>query len=120
MSDRSFKHHLSPQEIARRQRWVAVGVAVLAILLVGTWLVTLPSRISGYSPDHTWNAWWGKSPDTKYIDVNELMKEQNDSTKAVQEMLHALTASSTKAQVAATSTAMLSTSTLNILKQKIK
>ncbi len=125
MSQRSFTPHLPPHELARRQRWIAVGVSVLAFLLVATWLVTLPSRLTGDLPGHTWDTWWGKAPAATYINVEDYTKDDNTQAtlQKTLQMLQARTATSTPTSTAAvttTSSAALSTSTLNFLKKNIK
>lgn len=41
----TIRPHLSAEELARRQRWVAVGVGIIALLMVSLWISTLPGRV---------------------------------------------------------------------------
>lgn len=105
MSQSPLRPHLSPQEVARRQRWVAVGVTVLALLLIGIWVATLPGRITGITGTNaTWRLLLGEVPQANYIDTDKLInpearqKEQEEFMKALDSIL------STTSTAAATTT----------------
>lgn len=68
-------HELSPEEISRRQRWVAVGVVVLVALLIVTWFATLPGRISSLTGgDTSTQKMFGEIPQANFIDTDEILK----------------------------------------------
>lgn len=104
-----LRPHLHPQEIARRQRWVAVGVTILTLLLVVTWLVTLPSRFSQNSgPRIGWRTLvGGDMPKTSFIDTEAILnspeRKQHDAEllQAITDMMQSATST---AEVAATTT----------------
>lgn len=74
MAHSPLRPHLHPEELARRQRWVAVGVTILTILLVVTWFLTLPGRISQASGEATgWKSFFGDVPKTSFIDADALI-----------------------------------------------
>lgn len=110
---RTLKQHSSPQELARRQHWITIGVIILSLLLVGTWLVTLPMRISGLSAADTARSWWGEKPKTTYLDIDALMQKTEDKNAELTETMK-------KLQEQSASTTPLTTSTINFLKQNIK
>ncbi|OGH60929.1 MAG: hypothetical protein A2848_00040 [Candidatus Magasanikbacteria bacterium RIFCSPHIGHO2_01_FULL_50_8] len=84
MASHQLRPHLAPQEIARRQRWVAVGVVILAFLLVATWFATLPSRISNATDSSlSWQSLVGEVPKTNFIDADKLI---NNETRAQNEI----------------------------------
>lgn len=108
MSNSPLRPHLHPQEIARRQRWVAVGVTILTILLIATWVVTLPARISKSTGSNTgWRAILGEVPQGTFIDsdsiINSDERKKNDDT-LLKSVVNALDAASSTAAVAATTT----------------
>lgn len=118
MANSPLRPHLHPQEIARRQRWVAVGVTILTLLLVVTWLVTLPARISQKSgPQTGWRSLIGGTmPKSSFIDTEAIIN--NDARKKQDaELLEAVTSALqpvvTEAPVAitATTTPAVTTST---------
>lgn len=125
MSQSPLRPPLTPQEVARRQRWVAVGVTILAILLIGIWVATLPGRITNITGTNaTWRMLLGEVPQTNYIDTDKLInpearqKEQEEFMKVLDSILTAtstaaatttVSAPSSTPVTAATSTAATST-----------
>lgn len=102
---------MHPEVIARRQRWVAVGVTILTLLLIVTWIVTLPARISKTtSNDSTgWRAILGDVPKGNLIDAEALInsperKEQDAALlQSVTQVLNS-TATTTPDVLTATTT----------------
>lgn len=94
MATNPLRPHMHPQEIARRQRWVAVGVTILGLLLVVTWIITLPERLSQAKGD---TGLLGTIPQSTFIDsetaINgEVRKEQEAALlQAVNELTAAAT-----------------------------
>lgn len=93
MAHSPLRPHLHPEELARRQRWVAVGVTILTLLLVVLWFLTLPGRISQASGEATGlKSLFGDVPKTSFIDADALInnaarKEQDDKImKAVTDL----------------------------------
>lgn len=102
MSNAPLQHPLSPQEIARRQRWVAVGVTILAILMIATWLITLPYRFGKTSQDGFFSSLVGnKTSDVNYIDVDSVLNsekreiEREEMLQQINSILESNTATST-------------------------
>ncbi len=91
MENSPLRPHLHPEEIARRQRWVAVGVTVLTLLLIVTWAMTLPARIGQSSGrgGSGWRAIFGEMPPTKFVDT-EILTDTATQTKNNTEILTAI------------------------------
>ncbi len=110
MSHSPLRPHLHPQEIARRQRWVVVGVTILTILLVATWLVTLQNRISQAPGEQFgWRMFLGTVPKSSFIDTDAIInnntrkQQDNELLQAVAGLLQPTT-STAEIVVASTST----------------
>lgn len=111
MSDTPLHHPLTPQEIARRQRWVVVGVTILTILLIGIWITTLPNRLSGGKKGSLFTSIIGEMPEADYIDPNAILQpevreqERAEMLEAINQILTATsTAETTTSTTAATTT----------------
>lgn len=118
MAHSPLRPHLHPEELARRQRWVAVGVTILTILLIVTWFITLPGRISEASGNNKtgWKSLFGDVPKSSFIDADALINNpvrQEQDAKIMQAVID-LTTSSTPTvatETAATTTEPIATST---------
>lgn len=109
MANSPLRPHLHPEELARRQRWVAVGVTILTILLVVTWFLTLPGRISQASNDQKgWKSFFGEVPKSSFIDADALI---NSPTRVEYNAKIMQTVIDLDAAATATSTQELATST---------
>lgn len=116
MSDSSLRPHLPPEEIARRQRWVIVGVAVLSLLLVATWLYGLPSRLGAMIGSSS--SVFGDIPQANYIDAKEYIGTAIDDQQA-KKIIESLQKTDA-ARGTAVAAQPLSTSTLELMKKKLK
>ena len=107
MSNSPLRPHLHPHIIAKRQRWVAVGVTILTLLLIATWTMTLPARISKSTGGSAgWRAILGDVPQSSLINTDSIINsqtrtEQNEQLlNSVVQALH--TATSTPAPTTTT------------------
>ncbi len=64
--------HLTAQELARRQRWIFVGVAIIALLLVGIWMSALPNRFRAVTKNGI-SGVAGQLPERGYIDIDKML-----------------------------------------------
>lgn len=69
----SIRPHLSAQELARRQRWVAVGVGIIALLMISLWVSTLPGRIRTLGGNGVSGVIGAQQPTGQYIDIDNLI-----------------------------------------------
>ncbi len=126
-----MKPHLPPHELARRQRWVAVGATILGFLIVATWLVSLPGRLPLLAPSKMWDSILGRSSmqESKYIDPKILGDDSENQLNAVINQIQtyhdaqitaSTTASTTTPTTSATSTKNSNAATLELLKKKLK
>lgn len=125
MSHPLLHPNLPSHEIARRQRWAAVGVTLLGILLFATWLASLPARFGGGTGWSSWDALFGKLPEqTATIDINNALNFEGEDVqlKQVVNNLKELSAAQKELNSVQTTAASssLSTSTIEILKSKLK
>jgi len=107
MATNPLRPHMHPQEIARRQRWVAVGVTILGLLLVVTWIITLPERLSQAKGGSNL---MGTIPESSFIDADTVMN--GDVRKAQEEellqVINELTTVSTSTPVTTATTTPIS------------
>lgn len=117
MAHSPLRPHLHPEELARRQRWVAVGVTILTILLVVTWFLTLPGRISQASNDQKgWKSFFGEVPKSSFIDAEALINNPARQEREAQMMqavndLNTIAPTSTPAVITTTTTPPVATTT---------
>ncbi len=120
MAHSPLRPHLHPEELARRQRWVAVGVTILTILLVVTWFITLPGRISQASGDEKgWKSFFGEVPKSSFIDADALINNPARQEQEAQMMqavnnLNALAPTSTPEVITTTTPPVATTTPISV------
>lgn len=113
-----FSHRLPAHEVARRQRWVAVGVTILIILILVLWIASLPARIGGAGNSFA-NFFSRTTKPAQYVSEDVLNtdtqdKEITDSLAALQQAI--VTEKNTQAAL----TQPMTSSTIEAIKQKLK
>ncbi|MCX6781047.1 MAG: hypothetical protein NT003_02945 [Candidatus Magasanikbacteria bacterium] len=120
MAHELFKHRIHPEEVARRQRWVAVGITILMFLIVATWFSSLPTRLAdatGASKSAGWKSWFGDMPKATYIDSEALLntkaneKSDAEMIKALKDAFPANAAAAASTTIATSTSVMATTST---------
>lgn len=114
-------HHLSAQEIARRERWVAIGVALVAIIIIALWLVSLPTRVSGTGSFDSFGLFF-EQPNKAQLIGNEILNDNTSNQDALNSFtqLQAQLTAHNATSTATTQPLVISTSTIELLKQKLK
>lgn len=115
MSGPSLQHPLTPQELARRQRWVVVGVTILTVILVGIWLTTLPERIGGGKKGTLFKSLVGEMPQTEYIDPNKILQPdtRDEARTKMLERINSILSATSTAETATSTTTTAATTTTN-------
>ena len=124
MPQTQLNTHLSPQETARRQRWVVVGVTILGILLVATWVYGLPVRLGTLMGGNSRNL-FGDIPKGSYIDPETILGTETTSQQFDQILKTVkFGAAATTQPVAASPTVStptkLSPTMIELMKKKLK
>lgn len=113
-----FSHRLPAYEVARRQRWVIVGVTILVIIVVALWFTSIPARIGGTENSFA-NFFSRANKPAQYVS-EDVLNIDNQNTAIMENAAALQQAIAAQKTLQAAISQPITTSTIEAIKQKLK